>query len=117
MVFCDGQTSTFGRNMTTAPVFIKSSETTWYVLHAQGVVVALVHDLRISVLVVELFCDMPCTSSPPNYCKLTFMPDTNRGSSNDRSIRNAKAVTDDTCSTGTVRDWDVLSHVDSRVQG
>ena len=55
MVFCDGQTSHFEHFMSAASVCIESSETTWYVLSAHGLAVALAHAHGISVLVVELF--------------------------------------------------------------
>ena len=55
MRFFDGQTSNFGSLTSTTSVCIESSETTWYVLHAHELVVALAHALGISVLVVELF--------------------------------------------------------------
>ena len=55
MVFCDGQTSHIEHFMSAASVCIESSETTWYVLLVQGLVVALVHAHGIVVLVLELF--------------------------------------------------------------
>ena len=52
MVFVDGQSSTFGRFMSAAPVCIESSETTWFVLHAHGFLVALALAHGIAVLIV-----------------------------------------------------------------
>ena len=63
MEFVDGQTSTFERFMSAAPVCIESSETTWFVLHAHGLVVELARAHGNSVLVVEQFSI--CFSSTP----------------------------------------------------
>ena len=69
--FVDGQISTFGTNMTAAPVLIKSSKKMWHVLHAQEAVVAQAHALGADVPVVVLF--RICTSSPLNSAATKFL--------------------------------------------